>query len=257
MSIDSIINIKRLINMVEPLSADEFFAKKRDFSPLLVHLTRDCKDYIEEVGSIRMSAKKVLTQILDETTLRAFSYKYCLFGPNLESQSSSLQDKFKVVCFTETPIDQIDVLTKPLHGRKFKLEPYGLVFNKKYVSEQGGNPVFYTTKEIAKPLWELYWRQCNEATNQSSDEICKLLALVTLCDESCDWHWEREWRIVGGLEFKLTDIYCGLCPEEEISYFENKYGVIFIDPYWGINKILDKLVNLSKEKTLTADDIPF
>ena len=73
--------------------------------------------------------------------------------------------------------------------------------------------------------------------------MCKLLALTTICDEGNDWHWEREWRIVGNLEFKLNDIYCGLCPEKEIPYFESKYApVIFISPYWGINKILDKLV---------------
>ena len=228
-------------------SREEFLDKKRDFSPLLVHLTR-------ENGPC--SAKDVLNVILDEKTLRAFSYKYCLFGPNLESQSSSLQDKFKVVCFTETPIDQIDILTTPLQGRKFKLEPYGLVFDKKYISEHSGNPVFYTTKEIAKPLWELYWSQCSGAIDQPSDEIRKLLALVTLCDESCDWHWEREWRIVGNLKFDLNDIYCGLCPERDISNFEDRYPVIFIDPCWGINKTLDKLVATAKRKQ-TIEDIPF
>ncbi|MBA7678327.1 hypothetical protein ES703_86600 [subsurface metagenome] len=63
------------------------------------------------------------------------------------------------------------------------------------------------------------------------------------CDETIDFHWEREWRIVGNLKFDLNDIYCGLCPEGDISYFENKYvPVKFISPYWGINKILDKLV---------------
>jgi len=246
-----------LIGMNNELSGEEFFAMKRDFSPLLVHLTRDG---VDESGTPCVPAREVLDQILDEKTLRAFSYNHCLFGPNLESQNSSLQDKFKVVCFTETPIDQIEVLTKPLRGRKFKLEPYGLVFNKKYVRERGGNPVFYATKEIAKPLWDLYWPLRGKAVKQSSEGICKLLALVTLCDESSDWHWEREWRIVGDLKFEPTDIYCGLCPEAEISYFENKHEVIFIDPTWSINKILDKLVNLSKKKDqlhLPSDDIPF
>ena len=55
------------------------------------------------------------------------------------------------------------------------------------------------------------------------------------------------------LQFDLSDIYCGLCPEEEISYFENKYGVMFIDPHWGINKILDKLANIPKRKQQLED----
>ena len=73
------------------------------------------------------------------------------------------------------------------------------------------------------------------------DEICKLLALVTLCDEGNDWHWEREWRFVGDLVFTLEYIYCGLCPEKEIAYFENKYSPVkFICPTWDYGKILAK-----------------
>lgn len=241
--------------MDEPLPIEEFLDKKRDYSPFLVHLTRDGRD---EVGNICVPAKEILDQILDEKTLRAFNYKYCYFGPNLKSQSSSLQNKFKVVCFTETPLDQIDVLLTDVIERDFKPEPYGLVFDKKYIREKEGNPVFYVTKEIAKPLYDsLYKPLCAEGKGQISKKICKLLALVTLCEKKNDWHWEREWRIVGDLEFKPTDIYCGLCPEEEIPHFENKHEVMFISPSWGINKILDKLVNSSKEKTLTAADIPF
>ncbi len=216
----------------EGLSREEFLDKKRDFSHLLVHLTRAAEFF---------SAKEVLECILEENTLRAFSSKYCLFGPNLESQSGSLQDEFKVVCFTETPIDQIEVLLTELE-RDFKPEPYGLVFQKEYVKKRGGNPVFYTPKEIAKPLWQLYWPLCSTDTQQSSKEICRLLALVTVCEEGNDWHWEREWRTVGDLGFTLSDIYCGLCPEEDIAYFESKYSVVFLSPFWGLNKILDKLV---------------
>jgi len=217
--------------MTEP---EEFFAKKRDFSPLLVHFTKDDEYFC---------AKDVLDVILSEKILKAFNH-YCLFSPNLkETQNISLQDKFKVVCFTETPIDQIDVLLMEVSGRNFNPKPYGLVFKKEYIRRQGGNPVFYTTKKIAKPFWQLYRLLSDKEKEQSSGEVCKLLALVTLCDQTMDFHWEREWRIVGDLQFKLNDIYCGLCPEENIAYFESKYSQVkFISPRWGINKILDKLV---------------
>jgi hypothetical protein len=80
------------------ISKKELLDKKRDFSQLLVHLTRD-----DEL----MTAKEVLEVILDEKTLRAYNY-FCVFKPNLkESGDTTLQDQFKVVCFTETPIDQI------------------------------------------------------------------------------------------------------------------------------------------------------
>ncbi len=237
--------------MAKELSIDEFLEKKRDFSPFLVHLTKDDEEFC---------AKDVLDMILDENTLRAYNH-FFLYSPNLKLQNASLIEKFKVVCFTETPIDQIDILLNRVSGRNFKPDPYGLVFKKEYIREKGeGNPVFYVTKKIVKPLWDSLYEPHVEGKKQTSEKvekICKLLALVTVCKKGNDWHWEREWRIVGNLVFNLSDIYCGLCPEGDIPYFENKYSLNFISPYWGINKILDKLVNLSKEKTLTADDIPF
>jgi len=215
--------------MTNPLPRDVFLDKKRDFSNLLVHLTRKDEEY---------SAKGVLECILNEHTLRAYSY-YCIFQEEIKSLEYDLQSKFRVVCFTETPIDQIEVLLERVEGRTVILEPYGLVFKKDYIREKGGNPVFYITGNLSTPLWKLY----NEAQNtQYTSEENKVLALVNKCDEAIDFHWEREWRIVGSLEFDLSDIYCGLCPQEEIPDFESKYGVKFIDPHWGINKILDKLV---------------
>jgi hypothetical protein len=65
--------------MVETLSGEEFFAKKTDFSPLLVHLTKDDFDY---EGEFVIPAKDVLDTILSEKRLRAFNH-FCLFSTNL------------------------------------------------------------------------------------------------------------------------------------------------------------------------------
>jgi hypothetical protein len=217
---------------------EEFLNKKRDYSPFLVHLTKD--DVLAD-GEV-ISAKEILDTILEEKTLKAFNH-FFPYSPNLKSQDASVIDKFRVVCFTETPIDQIDVLLNKVVQKQFNPEPYGLVFKKEYIQEKGGNPVFYTTLKIAKPLWQYLYHPHVEGKEQVGDDICKLLALVTKCQKGHDFHWEREWRIVGNLKFDLNDIYCGLCPEGDISYFENKYAPAkFISPYWGINKILDKLV---------------
>ena len=214
--------------MTTSLSVEEFLSSKRDFSPLLVHLTREDEMFY---------AKDVLAQILTQKTLRAYNH-FCLFSPSIkESGATGLADRFKVVCFTETPIDQIGILLSKVKGRNVQFDPYGLVLKKGYIKKKGGNPVFYVTKKIASPLWTLY-------EGQPSDEVCRLLALVSVYEERMDFHWEREWRIVGDLVFNLDDVYCGLCPEAEIDEFETSYpSVTFISPYWGINKILDKLVN--------------
>jgi len=99
------------------ITREELLNKKRDYSPLLVHLTRENPaDSVEEV----------LETILVEHTLRACNY-YCLFDDKIDSLDDATKDKFKVVCFTETPIDQIDILLERVQGKSTILEPYGLV----------------------------------------------------------------------------------------------------------------------------------
>lgn len=212
----------------------EFLDKKLDYSPMLVHLTRKDTEF---------QAKDVLGIILNENTLRAYNH-HCYFSKDLDnSQSEPVKNKFRVVCFTETPIGQIDVLLNKVAGRNFKPDPYGLVFKKDYIREKGGNPVFYVTKKIAKPMYDFLYKEYIQGKEQVPEELCRLLALVNICEKGNDFHWEREWRIVGDLEFQLNDIYCGLCNEEDIPQFERNYSPVkFISPYWGINKILDKLV---------------
>ena len=230
--------------MVES-SAIEFFKRKRDFSPFLVHLTKDNTHS-------RLPANEILEKILNEQTLVAANH-YCLFDSDLKkSKNASIKDKFKVVCFTETPIDLIDVLLLEVEGRYFfRPKPFGLVFTKDFISECGGNPVFYASGGLFDSLWHLY----NDAKARDfglSDH--KFLALVNRCDDQIDFHWEREWRVVGDLKFTLDDVYCALCPESHMAYFECRFiQVPFIDPHWGINDILNKLV----QKARTSTDIPF
>lgn len=223
----------------------EFFKRKRDFSPLLVHLTKD------DEGSGK-SAKEILEKILKDKKLVAANY-YCLFESDLDKPDiASHRETFKVVCFTETPIDLIDVLLMDLEGRyRFKPKPFGLVFTKDFIRERGGNSVFYAGGGLFDSLWKIY----GDAKTRSFDrEDNRFLALVNKCDDKIDFHWEREWRVVGDLKFNLTDIYCVLCPESDVEYFERRFtGLPFIDPCWGINQILDRLV----QRARTPDDIPF
>ena len=240
----------------EPITQEEFLQAKEDYSKYLVHLTR-LKD--------GRSGSKILDMILHEKTLRAYQH-HCYFDKNLEQPDSvEIKDQFKVACFTETPLGQIDALLQPLLGRWYLFEPYGLVFEKKFIREMGGNPVFYVTRAVAQPLWKLYWKvKGNEFEGELHKSTCRTLALVSLCDDrkdaKHDWHWEREWRIVGDLHFDYTDVYCGLCPEDEIGYFRSNFGEVpFIDPTWRPKRLLDELVKQTPRKIigLGPDDIPF
>lgn len=222
----------------------EFLKGKRDFSPLLVHLTKD-----DEGEGI--SAKDILAEILTRKILLAASH-YCLFDTDLEKPENSLiKEKFKVVCFTETPLDLVDILLLELEGRYFfKPKPYGLVFTKDFIRQRGGNPVFYVSKIIFDSLWKAY-KNAKERNFDQGDN--KFLALVNYCDEQMDFHWEREWRVVGNLDFELSDVYLAFCPEKHMADFEEKFNELtFIDPKWGIYQILEKLV----KKHPTKDDFP-
>ena len=234
--------------MSKLLTLNEFLDKKQDYSPFLVHLTKDSPDIF---GGGSVPAKDVFDAIMRERKLKAFNY-HCLFGKDLDNRKGTqhIVDRFKVVCFTETPIDQIGILLREVLGRRFQPKPYGLIFKKDYIREKGGNHVLYLTKETANPLWRLYWPLfITDVTDDTridpfspeGETICRLLALVSLCKEGNDWHWEREWRIVRDFQFNLSDIYCGLCPEEDIEHFEKNYPPVkFISPDWSTNKILAK-----------------
>ena len=217
--------------MDRALERDEFLDLKRDYSPFLVHLTKTAMN-----GT---SAKDILAKILKERELKAFN-AWCLFISDLGDALTNFAENFKVVCFTETPIDQISLLLREVYGRKNQPEPYGIIFDKEFIRSKGGNPVFYAGDTLMPTLWDIYKKA---KTNQFSNEEPRFLALVNRCDEDVDFHWEREWRIVGNLNFDLSNVYLGLCPEQDIAYFEQKFPPIrFICPTWGFTKTLRKLL---------------
>jgi hypothetical protein len=224
-----------------PISRERLLEEKRDYSPFLVHLTK---------STINERAKDILCRILDDQALLSY-HAWCIWYKSLEQpENAELCQKFKVVCFTETPLDQIEILLQKVERRLYQPEPYGLVFKKTYIRSKGGNPVFYVTREIAKPLSAIYEKQ----TTSIEDSVCRLLALTTFCDNYNDWHWEREWRIVGELHFQYEDVYCALCPEDDIPFFEKGYdNLTFIDPRWRMNKILDQLVKKARKYKTTPE----
>lgn len=220
------------------LSREEFLDLKRDYSPFLVHLTKAAPD-----GT---SAKDILAKILKERELKAFN-AWCLFNSEFATTSPDFVEDFKVVCFTETPIDQISLLLRPVSGRGNQPEPYGIIFDKQFMRSKGGNSVFYVGDTLMPILWDTYKRAKD---NGFSEGESKFLALVNRCDEDIDFHWEREWRIVGNLSFNLDDVYLGLCPEAEIAHFEQKFPPVrFICPNWGFTKTLRKLLEQSPDRT--------
>lgn len=236
------------VSVGEYISREQFLDDKADYSHLLAHLTR---------SNPKMTAKEVLSQILDEGLLVAFN-AFCICRYDFyQEEDADLRNMLRVVCFTETPLEQIKLLLKNVYGREHQPDPYGLVFTKSFIREKGGNPVFYISSELAKPLRAFFLKNARKLPKS----MFRVLALTSLCDDTeevrNDWHWEREWRVVGHLDFKLENVYCGFCRQEDITYFQDKYAPIrFIDPRWSGKRILDELVR-QQPSTTDIEDIPF
>jgi hypothetical protein len=163
-------------------------AKTPDYSPLVVHFTRDKKfashGLITEghpVYAFRdLSAYDRLLNILRSKVA------YATPMPFLPKNAAA-------VCFTECIWDALTRLT-------VRYSPYGVVFSKRFIFDHGGGPALYTRGDILKKL---------------SDELPESLEpFVAPFDPDAvlkkgvplDWLTEREWRLASDLQFEYHDV---------------------------------------------------
>jgi len=86
----------------------------------------------------------------------------------------------KCVCFSEAPLASLQSgLVNPDYYSSYS--PFGIMFKKKWIFEQGGRPVIYQTNEEYEHLRETHrWRHMRYHPNQNPP---------------VDFTWEREWRV--------------------------------------------------------------
>jgi Putative abortive phage resistance protein AbiGi, antitoxin len=239
----------------------EVLNRRDDLSTFVVHLTRNTDK----------SAKDNLKAIIASELLEARNP----FGWAKHASDKVRGDSQNVVCFTETPLDQIYLqlgqityLGKP---RKFEFEPYGLAFTKVQARARGVNPVWYVDRTAGhgwKPFHAL--NELLKFAVDSNFQASPLAALFPLFEpmyrlkknegveqkESMyEWWWEREWRHVGSMHFNPgKDVAFYLCPEADMAEFK---GLLegtrrdagmppppCIDPAWGLERILAHLLKL-------------
>jgi hypothetical protein len=214
----------------------EILLFRGDVSPFLAHLTRI-------LGPLDARAR--LQRILDERRLIAGTslVSDARFGGNtLEMSDGERQRLFSAICLTETPLSEVHCLLE-IAARAVDLEPYGLLFIKDRLRARGVSPVIYLNNEdggIDEAVQALF-------TLKAVPAASLILPLVAVFGQKVwppgaharpagrvDFLWEREWRrppILGPLAFTHEDIFCGLCPHEEIAVFEAAYPSLkFIDP---------------------------
>jgi hypothetical protein len=240
---------------------DNVLLFREDLSPFLTHLTRD-------YGS--NSAKENLVSILEDSMLRyGKPISDARWGMALSKQTPEIKKRlFTAISFTETPLNEIHCLLE-IAGRQVKLKPYGLVFLKGHCMKRGASPVIYLNN-IKGDKDKLVESLCDIA-DTSLVRASKILPFISFFGDfltpaggtpqnhaPVDFTWEREWRYVSykqRFKFKASDIFVGLCPDDEIQEFEDQSdddfnGLSFIDPTKPLKWYGDKLVKARKRSRL-------
>lgn len=229
------------------MNISDIVSRRGDLSTFLVHLTKKSP----EGSTDRANLDEIISkgQIEARNAYGHGSKKVALGTPEYESQ--------KVVCFTETPLEYINLLTQSIEGRDFQYAPYGIVLPKKVGRQMGVNPVWYLDMTIGHDWLTNDLDRIVDgeivAGNFLQSSIAKLTPFIeqmgTWGNSRKEFWWEREWRHVGN--FKLPPRFIGLCPESEIVSLErlcdssSQVGK-FIDPSWGLEEIIGHLAGFDR-----------
>lgn len=213
------------------MDISELLNRRNDISTFVVHLCRDVEGKVAELR---------LKDILSSTppTIKAKS------PLGLYADDSSFNTH--AVCFSETPLEHIYTLVADIDNRRCEYKKYGLVFSKSFIRKKGASPIWYINHLTngGSPIRDALDKLKNSLTLTQRpffEEIAPFLEYWHTYPHR-DFYWEREWRFKGDFPFELNEPVLGICPENEIGNWEANFRPVkFIDPVWGLDKIIEKL----------------
>jgi hypothetical protein len=228
---------------------------REDLSRFLVHLTRDYngKDAVSN-----------LVGILKDKTIYARN-AHCLVMHKINQMgfSNLLKNKFNTVCFTETPLTQIRQIAREITGRKIQLKPYGLVFWKDQLFDNGSSPAIYINAKgtsISKFLLDEFGSIFEDVTTLKKlkkvevnhyDNIVHYYSLINVVRDHNDFLWEREWRHHGDFNFQYRDVVAIIANnpggfekrcEGKLSKAQYAYlkKIPIINPNWTYEELIER-----------------
>jgi hypothetical protein len=184
---------------------------------------------------------------------------HCLHLPMLKFQPKSIREKFKVACFTETPLTEVkNLLNIP---RKINLEAYGLVFERDFLLRKGAQPAQYFSEYHGNMAQRMAFDTIYNisAKNGFTGKMWKILPLVNVMHDGHDFAWEREWRVIGNVEFDLDDLVCVILPESETELRKQMAtkSIAAIDPDWSHEQVVAELaIQQRRTKQIWKDRLP-
>lgn len=241
------------------MDINQLLRKRGDLSSFVVHFTRKGDDGI--------APGKNLRSILREEKIEARS----AFGPAASILTGKrLRDlkSQKCVSFSETPLEHLDCLTGDIPGRRYSLAPYGLAFTKTTARRMGVNPIWYIDITpghdwLMNPINQLVERALGRRQRFSRSPLARIAPFIEQMGSGSgrdgygyrkEFWWEREWRYRGDFSFTLQAVAIGFAPEHRVKEFEKfteKLGrrIPFLDPKWGLEKMITHLAGCADAKT--------
>jgi len=191
------------------------FENRSDITLTLTHLTRE-----QLLGDgTKLSSVDVLLKILKEQKIIGSTKIAYIHGIH------------PAVCFQESP--QYGIAQNLIHetrfreelGGKIRYSSNGLIFLKRYVYLRGARPVIYENVNDAKKMLpeEEWWRIVSHNLDNKENIV--------------DWTHEREWRVKGDFEFKLSAAYVLLGSSKSYKEFINKADIEILKSIAGITAI--------------------
>lgn len=174
-------------------------------------------------------------------------------------------DSQKCVCFTETPLELLHLMTGEIEGRACQFEPYGVAITKKIARMRGVTPVWYlditpTHHWLTNPIESLINQAIGRGDFEESD-ISQITPFIETMGSGYspgeynyrkEFWWEREWRHRGS--FSLLCNLIVICPERDIEEFETIINEechvrpSFVDSKWGLEQIIARLAGFRKDE---------
>jgi hypothetical protein len=160
-------------------------------------------------------------------------------------------DTQRCVCLTETPLEQVWMMTHAINLRQIQLQPYGIALTKVFGRKQGANPVWYVditpghdwlTVPINR-LVEISRRGESLTINSPASDVSgpttrnpppdidPILQLTPFIEQMGpigngsrkEFWWEREWRKVGDLWLgarTYNNVVVAFAPEADHFHFQ-------------------------------------
>lgn len=154
----------------------------------------------------------------------------------------------EMVCFCDIP-------TEDLHIHIQKYGPFGISFSKDFIAQNGGSPVYYLPKNAYVASWKKeklgrffdniglkFYKFVKDKCSQPIEENDRYINLDYLNllgfnilgyikffdhnlpeDDPNNFYFEREWRVLGNVNFKLTDVQRILLPKSYSKKFREDF----------------------------------